>query len=284
MRINVSRIETDEAGFAAIARIHTAIEREQPGEVIVDCGGLQWIDANMCAPLAAAIVAPRRTIRLANLNPAIEKVWRKNRFVGSSLEDTHGTTIRYQQFDVSGGSDFAAYVERNFRGKGLPIMSAGLLRELRRSIFELFENAVAHSETQFGIFACGQLFPNKHKLHFCLADRGIGISGSVRRYLRQPMRAYDAIDWAMSGMNTTRRVADGVPGGLGLKIIRDFISKNGGAIRVASENGYWRLQGWDVEKGPLPAGFPGTVVDIEINTADSKMYQLAGEVDPATIF
>ena len=72
--------------------------------------------------------------------------------------------------------------------------------------------------------------------------------------------------------------------GLGLKIMRDFIAQNGGAIRVASEDGFWWVRGEDVGKVTLPAAFPGTVVDIEINAADTKMYQLAGEVDPTAIF
>jgi signal transduction histidine kinase len=284
VRIDTYRIETDEQGFASLARVHAAIEKEPFGEVFVDCSRLQWIDANMCAPLAAAIIAPERRILLQKLHPLIETVLRKNGFLGGALEDTHGTTIHYQQFDLSGRTDFVGYVERNFRGKGLPMMSAGLQREFRRSIFELFENAVAHSNTQLGIFACGQFFPRKHRLHFCLADRGIGIPNSVRSYLGRAFRASEAIDWAMSGQNTTRRIEDGVPGGLGLKIMRDFIAQNGGAIRVASETGYWSARGADVSKATLPAAFPGTVVDIEINAADSKMYQLADEVDPTAIF
>src|SRR6185295_16675537 len=51
VRINAPRISTDEQGFADIARIHAAIENERPGEVLVDCSRLEWLDANMCAPL-----------------------------------------------------------------------------------------------------------------------------------------------------------------------------------------------------------------------------------------
>lgn len=284
MRINAYRINTDQDGFDDLARIHAAIERESAGDVLVDCSRLAWLDANMCAPLAAAIVAPGRRIILQQLRPTIETILRKNGFLGGALDDTHRTTIHLQQFDVTGSADFKSYVEQNFRGKGLPVMTVGLQREFRRSIFELFENAVTHSKTQLGIFACGQFFPTKQRLHFCLADRGIGIPASVRGYLGQALAAPEAIDWAMTGQNTTRRVADRVPGGLGLKIIRDFIAQNGGAIRVASESGYWWVRATNVGKAKLAAPFPGTVVDIEINTADSKMYQLAGEVDPAAIF
>ncbi len=285
MRIAVSSIRTDELGFAAIARIHVEIEQEREPEVFIDCGRLEWLDANMCAPLAAAIVAADRPIRLQNLRPKIGTILQKNGFVPGAVEDTHGTTIRYRRFDAVEEIKFAAYVEENFRGKGLPSMSPGLQREFRRSIFELFENAVTHSRTELGIFACGQYFPSKKMLHFCLADRGIGIPVTVSAFLRRPLAASEAIDWAMSGQNTTRLVADGVPGGLGLKIMREFIAKNGGAIHVASERGFWWLRGSDMGQTTLPAPFPGTVVDIEINTADTKTYHLVGEeIDPAAIF
>lgn len=284
MRINAHRIETNQEGFEAVVRFQAALEREPPGDVFVDGSGLGWLDANMCAPLAAAIVPSGRNVIFQNLRPSIKTVLQKNGFLDGAAADTYGTTIHCQEFRVTGSGDFASYVERNFRGKGLPAMSVGLQRDFRRSIFELFENAVTHSRSQLGIFACGQFFPNKHRLHFCLADRGIGIPGSVRGYLGRPLPSAEAIDWAMSGQNTTRRVADGVPGGLGLKIIRDFIGQNGGAIRVASESGYWWVRGMEVGTSTLAAPFSGTVVDIEINTADSKMYQLAGEVDPTAIF
>src|SRR5689334_5101617 len=67
VRINTYRVETNEQGFAALAQIYAAIEREPAKEVIVDCSRLQWIDANMCATLAAAIIATDRPIRLQKL-------------------------------------------------------------------------------------------------------------------------------------------------------------------------------------------------------------------------
>src|SRR6266542_375274 len=111
MRIAVSSIRTDELGFAAIARIHVEIEQEREPEVFIDCGRLEWLDANMCAPLAAAIVAADRPIRLQNLRPKIGTILQKNGFVPGAVEDTHGTTIRYRRFDAVEEIKFAAYVE-----------------------------------------------------------------------------------------------------------------------------------------------------------------------------
>ncbi|MCU1347942.1 MAG: hypothetical protein JWO56_972 [Acidobacteria bacterium] len=67
-------------------------------------------------------------------------------------------------------------------------------------------------------------------------------------------------------------------------MILEFIAKNGGSLRVASEDGFWWQEGDRVTKRTLSLPFPGTAVDIEINTADNKKYQLAREIDPLTIF
>lgn len=285
MKVNVARIDSSAEGFAEIARIHQGVSEVAAGDVYVDFSNVSWLEANMCAPLAAAFAGDNRSVKLQNVRPDIQTILAKNGFVRGLLAvDTYGTTMPLQHFDPSGSAGFEAYVEDNFRGKGLPAMSIGLQREFRRSIFELFENAVAHSETMLGIFACGQFFPNRRQLHFCVTDPGIGIPQSVRSYLGRGMDARDAIDWAMSGKNTTRRRADRVPGGLGLKIIRDFIARNGGAIRVASDDGFWWARGDHIGRSRLPSRFPGTAVDIEINTADTKMYHLTGEIDPREIF
>ena len=87
LRINDRRIQTDEYGFTSIADIHTAFRREAPGDVIVDCSRLEWLDANMCAPLAAAITAPGRDIRLRHVAPDIQRVLRKNGFLDERIHD-----------------------------------------------------------------------------------------------------------------------------------------------------------------------------------------------------
>lgn len=239
----------------------------------------------MCAPLAAALAG--RRARFRNLTPAVEAILEKNRFLNAPQrrEDLHGTTIAFRHFDPTERDEFQEYIRAHFRGKGLPKMTSALMRRLRASLHEVFENAVAHSGTKLGIFACGQYFPNRNELHFCVSDRGVGIPARVRDFLNTPISAVDAIQWAMEGQNTTRLVTDGLPGGLGLKVIRDFIAMNGGSIRVASDDGYWWMRGANVlTKRKLTPAFPGTAVDIEINTADTNSYALAHEIDPGGIF
>lgn len=161
-------------------------------------------------------------------------------------------------------------------------MSPGLLKKFRESIYEIFSNAVIHSQTKLGIFSCGQYFHKKHRLDFSVADLGIGIRRNIHERLGLDLSAEEAISWALEGKNTTK--AGPIPGGLGLKLLREFIVKNEGRIQIVSDKGYWELSEGTVKTKAFAEPFPGTVVTIEINTADTKSYRLVSELRPEDIF
>lgn len=164
--------------------------------VRIDMSKVLWIDANMCAPLGALLYSfsdlfeyEKNRIELSNMNPNVEDILRKNGFLPDiSLRalrkpDIYKTTIEYKRFDSRESSLFKEYVENHFikkhMGNHIPQMNPFLLRKFRESIFEIFENAVGHSETEQGIFACGQYFPKKNLLKFSIADLGIGIRRNI---------------------------------------------------------------------------------------------------------
>ena len=92
----------------------------------------------------------------------------------------------------------------------------------------------------------------------------------------------EAIDWATSSNNTTKRGT--VPGGLGLKLLREFIDLNGGSIQIVSDAGYWLRQDGKTRTVRLDSAFDGTVVSLEIDTADTRSYELTSESDMGDIF
>jgi hypothetical protein len=127
-----------------------------------------------------------------------------------------------------------------------------------------------------GIFTCGQNFPRKRRIDFAIADLGIGIRSNLLKKIDLDLPAVDAINWAMKGRNTTK--TGPIPGGLGLKLLSEFIRLNQGRIQVVSETGYWEQRSdGSVDTQVLPYPFPGTVVNIEINTADTNSYILSSE-------
>ncbi len=249
-----------------------------------------WLDADMCAALGAVLYrigSKVNTIKLAGIVPAVEVILAKNEFLShygrKPVPDTWGTTIPYQRFETKDDRYFGKYIEDKFVQRlEMPTMSAGLLKKFRESIFEIFSNAAIHSHTKFGIYSCGQYYPKRNRLNFSVADLGIGIWRNVRDNTGMDISPEDAIEWATQGTNTTKRGP--IPGGLGLKLLTEFVGLNNGSIQIVSDAGYWRQDGRQRSTRHLPWSFPGTVVTIEIDCADPKSYMLISEKQASSIF
>jgi hypothetical protein len=252
----------------------------------------KWFDANMFALFGAALYDSRdkHHLKLTGINKPLHSLLQRNGFLenfgftGGKVPDYKGTTIEYQRFDKTDSDAFKKYVERHFVGKGIPDMSQALHKKFRESIAELFDNAVEHSKTTKGIFACGQYFPNDCRLDFSIVDLGMGMKNVINTSKEKNLGPVEAIEWAMSGKNTTRRRRDKKPGGLGLKLIKEFIALNGGKIQIVSDAGYWSYKNTGIETDTFSLPFNGTVVNIEINTADTQSYCLESELSPDDIF
>ncbi|HUW19926.1 MAG TPA: ATP-binding protein [Sedimentisphaerales bacterium] len=286
MPLTLGQIKTGFNGFQSILDLDNQIAPEHY-EINIS----NWIDANMCAPLGA-ILYRRKTenipVRITSISTMVTSVLRKNHFLSqfgvAEKPDSYGTTIEYRRFETVGKvhEDFQQYVIRYFRSGslGLPAMTPALLKRFRESLFEVFSNAIEHSYTEHGIFTCGQFFPKQQRLLFTITDLGIGIDGNIYKNLQRKLPAGLAIIWAMSG-KTTRR---GRSGGLGLQLIQEFIKLNKGRLIIVSSAGYWELSKGKVSTATLSGAFPGTVVTIDIDTADKSSYCLTSEIDSSDVF
>lgn len=283
------RIFSTYHGFCTLVKLAELTGTLQYSSIILNLDRTSWLEANMCAPLGAILYRASRSmnpITFKNIPEPVEDILQKNGFLSfygqAPKYDKWGTTIQYNRFERKDDHYFNAYIERHFKTKAIPQMSPALRKKFWESISELFSNAVIHSETEMGIFTCGQNFPRKRRIDFAIADLGIGIRTNLLKKIGLDLPAVDAIKWAMEGRNTTK--TGPIPGGLGLKLLSEFIRLNQGRIQVVSEIGYWE-QRYDgsVDEQVLPYPFPGTVVNIEINTADTNSYILASE-DHKNIF
>lgn len=291
MTVTLRNITDDFNGFREILRLDAELGASDCSLLEVDLSSVTWIAGNMCAAVGGVLEKHRarsRGIRLVGLREGmLHTTLRKSSFLSSFDPDSprgpdaHETIIEYRRFERGDTEGFRSYVARQFAGKRMPTMTTALRYRFLLSIGELFENAAEHSRTELGIIACGQYFPTRQHLTFAMADLGIGIRRCFLEWRQLDFTPEQAIDWAMSGNSTVRRDK---PGGHGLKLIREFITMNGGRIQIASDAGYWSLHGGDVERARLPAPFPGTVVSITINSADEQEYRLASEaIDPDSI-
>ena len=165
MTLSLGQIRTSFNGFQSILELDNQIVPENH-EINIS----NWIDANMCAPLGAILYRKKTKntpIQISNISSYVRSILQKNHFLSqfgeSEKPDSYGTTIEYRRFETVNEiyKQFQEYVVRHFKpgSLGLPKMSLELLKRFRESLFEVFSNAIEHSYTQEGIFACGQFFP-----------------------------------------------------------------------------------------------------------------------------
>ena len=276
-------------GFSRLAELASETKGCTFDTIEVDMSAADWIEANMSAPLGVVfshLVDGLNIVQPVALQPGVESILTRNLFlVGYGYPeggDNYGTAIPYRRFNREDHRYFSSYLNKHLVGKGIPEMTEGLGRRFKNSILEIFMNAATHSETGIGIFACGQFFPTKQRLDFSIADAGIGIRQKIRKELNLKMNSDQAILWALGEGNTTRR--GDVPGGLGLKLLREFVDLNGGRIQIVSDRGYWEFARGRETVKRFDHSFPGTVVNLEINTADPQSYCLSSEKMAANLF
>ena len=285
-RFRIPNIRNLQSGFESIAKLSEVTRELQSASIILDFNDCYFFEANMVAPLFAVVAKlhnKSNTISVVNLRPKIEEILRKNDFLQhfgfENLRDTYQTTIPFKIFEPNAGKLFNFYLSSNLVGKGIPAMSSGLSKRFRQNVWEIFLNSAIHSQSEQGIFTCGQFFPHIQKLDFTIVDAGIGIPESVRRFKRQRYKnhidARSAIKWALTKGNTTNTGNN--PGGLGLHLIKQFIQMNEGKIQIVSSSGYYEFNENGDSFKIMSHAFPGTCVNIEVNTSDAKKYLLSSE-------
>lgn len=290
MKLNVDLIRSNSEGFDSIAKIAVKTKGTSFNLIELDFSSCSFFEANMAAPLYAVIVKlcdVQNIISIANVPNEVNKILRKNQFMRvfnqHDLKDTYETTLPFRFFKLSASAQFNDYLDTYMIGRGIPAMSQALTKRFRQSLFEIFLNATIHSQSEFGIFVCGQFYPNKHRLDFTIADAGIGIRDNVRKYTRkEKLDSCRAIEWAMTEGNTTK--TGNHPGGLGLNLIKEFIQMNRGKIQVVSRFGYYEFSASGKSTKKMLHDFPGTCINIEINTKDTTSYCLKSELKSEDIF
>lgn len=290
MNLKIGTVRNNFNGYSSIARIASDTKNLLIDDIVLDFSNCTFFEANMVAPLQtvlAGLFDRLNDVTLINFREATEKILRKNRFLTffnrTPLIDSNQTTLPFKKFKIHADEQFSEYLERYMIGRGIPYMTNALKKKFNQSLFEIFQNSAIHSESDSGIFVCGQFYPQKSKLDFSISDAGVGIRENVRRHLKnENINSVRALKWAMIEGNSTKR--SGQPGGLGLKLIKDFITINGGKLHIVSRRGFYEFCDGSETINKMEYDFPGTCVNIEINTNDNNTYSLLSELTVADIF
>jgi len=289
MQKKIGNIGSDLSGFNEVAALSEKAKEVFSEKVYFDFQSCNFFEATMAAPFYAAMTRyydQLNTVSFTNIRPEIQIILQKKHFLYDSgfseRHDSPKTTLPFKRFKLTSGEQFSEYLDQYMHNWGIPKISDGLAKKFRQSLFEIFQNAMQHSSSEQGIFVSGQFFSKQHRLDFTIADAGVGIRENVRKFLANvKITSCQAITWALQETNTTRT---NQPGGLGLKLIKEFLCLNGGKMLIASRHGFYEYSSSEEKCEKLHHDFPGTCVTLEINSNDTSCYALKPELTSSDIF
>lgn len=274
--------------FQSLIQLYETHKDELFGDIHLEIR--HFFAANMSAALGAVLdkfTANLNDIHFDYLSPQIETILLRNDFLTyfgkQRAVDVNNTTIKFLKLKPTDGKYFKNYViEELIEGHitDLPQMSKGVKEKMVEAIYEIFVNAQIHSETEF-IYTCGQFFPTKNKIEFTIVDTGIGFREKINRRFGSNLRATQAIKWAVKEKKTTK---EGISGGLGLAVLREFVILNKGKMQIISNEGFYQFDSDGETLNEFQGEFPGTIVNLQFRTDDNNNYSLKSEIDINDIF
>jgi signal transduction histidine kinase len=239
--------------------------------VIVSFSESARCDSTFAAPLAVIlnrIEDRKKQFDFGGVPKIVQELFFKNwffRFLKISVrpEGVPATCLPFERFETSEIDRYCSYLEDYLEGKGLPPLDSMFCQSLQMCLLEVFANAETHSDSALGVFVCGQHYPAQQRLVLTIADAGVTIPERIASRFGRHLSPVHALEWAMKKGNTTKI---NTPGGIGLKLLRDFAREHHGEVWIASGRAFWEMES-GVEKITLMDDpFPGTVVTLKIPT------------------
>lgn len=273
-------------GYSFFIELHNKTKELFREEIIFDFSKTTWFEANLCAvlgSLANNIQNGFNEITFINLTSKIDDVFSRNHFMasfgGKKISDSQETTIKYRRNKLTDEKLIKEFLYSELLQKtDFPKLSIIAKTEISRSIFEIYSNAIIHGNCE-DVYSCGQYFPRKvpPRIDFTIVDLGNTIKKNVNIFLGETKTGKESIEWAIQSNNSTKPKTNKIPGGLGLKLITDFVKLNKGKLQIVSSDGYWELNKQIINSSNFKNEFPGTIVNIEFNLNDKNFYYLKEE-------
>lgn len=144
---------------------------------------------------------------------------------------------------------------------------------LFKNIYELFNNALVHSEAKNGIYGCGHWLPKKRELVFSVYDTGIGIPTSIQNKTNTNITSKEAIEWAFSPVHSTMQLINNIPRGVGLSSFFKFIQLNKGYLSIVS-NDICYIYNNSSKYHYLSHPIEGTIISFIIRSDSEHIYDI----------
>lgn len=280
-------LRTDKDGFCHLGRLWNDV-KDAEGRVTFNFDQCKQIDANLAAALGAMLDRllfsgrdPYITYpKSIGAKRALARIGFFKAFNMPTDTEEREQYIRYRRFSVDQETDFKEYIHEDLiQKRRFPHCTVEAERKIIESIYEIFANAVTHSGCQM-VYCCGESHTRMGRpmLDMAIVNMGRTIPDNVNEYLvntfESPRSPCECVEWAFQKGNTTKMM----PGGLGLDILKEFITANEGKIQMVSGFAMMDFSAGDFTFHKLNYHFPGTIVNVVFNCADNKSYSWADEV------
>lgn len=143
---------------------------------------------------------------------------------------------------------------------------------LFKNIYEIFSNASDHSNAIGGVFACGHWMPQQKHLVFSVYDTGIGIPCLINKKINPCLSSIEALKWALETGNSTKQLTDGIPRGIGLSDLLEFVGINEGSLYIQSNDVYYSYENGLEKCVTLSKPIIGTIIGIKIVSDYEHIY------------
>lgn len=283
----IPHVAADKEGYEFLCKLYNELYDVEHEDIIVDFKLCRKFDANLSAALGAFFDKRKKegcSIYLgAPQTPGVKRALSRNKFfkafdLNTTNEDRENY-IDFRRFKVEDIQEFKSYIDTDLIQKeSFPSCTEKAKDKIKESICEIFANAVDHGNCDY-FYCCGEVHPRKGKtmLDMTFVNLGVPVVDNVNNFLKKKglptLSPCEALNWAFVRGNTTKNI----PGGLGLDILKEFIGMNDGTIQMISGGAMLEIDKDNFDPTELDLQFPGTIVTVEFNCDDDKLYLTTDE-------
>lgn len=275
-------VAADKAGYEFLCELFDEMHRIEKSGIYINFAKCKSFDANLSAVLGA--IFDKRQSEGCSIflgapkAPGVRRALSRNKFfqafdLDTTYEDRENY-IEYHKFGVADTKQFKQYIDTELVQKErFPECSEKAKIKIIESIYEIFANAVSHGGGSH-VYSCGEVHTcrNKTMLDMTFVNLGLSVVDNVNHYMYEKglptLTSCEALNWAFVEGNTTKDIT----GGLGLAILKQFVSMNEGSIQMISGNAMLEIEGDNHSDTYLDKCFQGTIVTVKFNCDDSKTY------------
>ncbi len=225
----------------------------------------------------------RVVVRWDTMTPAVVANLAQNGFrqaFDGTTNPWRGNSVPYLHHPARKPEEFSNYVHQAWLGRGWVGMSGKLADLMTSSMSEAYVNAFEHADSPVGVHCCGQFFPSFKVLSLTMVDFGVGIPEKVRRFKAAELpgahlSGEQCMKWAFQRGASTR--LGGMSGGLGLDLLREFITVNKGTLEFYSHEGRACVTDEATHFSNCDDYFEGTMITVLLR-CDDRYYALGSEL------